>query len=121
MAEVKDITMDQGTDFDPTFIIRNPDKSPFNLTGYDARMMVRETYDSAEPVLSLDITNGKLDFTSTPGRIKLDIRPADTTDIAFSGEAFNGVYDLEVVSPSGVVTRAAMGAFIINREVTRNV
>lgn len=119
MAELRDISMDQGSTFNPTFILRNPDKSFFNLTGYVARLQVRETYDSDSFILELTTANGKLAINPTLGRIQLNLVPSDTTPIVFSGESFTGVYDIEVVSPTGVVTRIAQGAFTISREVTR--
>lgn len=119
MAELRDINMDQGSSFNPTFILRNPDKSFFNLTGYTARLQVRETYDSDSFVLELTTANGKLVTTPTLGRIQLNMLPSDSSSISFSGELFSGVYDLEVVSASGIVTRVAQGAFNISREVTR--
>lgn len=118
MAELRDITMDQGSTFNPVFILRNPDKSLFNLTGYTARMQVRQTYDS-DAILSLSTTNGQLQLTPTHGRVRLNLVPADTTPLSFTGEAFEGIYDLELESPAGVVTRVAQGSFTINREVTR--
>lgn len=118
MAETRDLQMDQGTTWNPTFILRNPDKSFFNLTGYSARMQVRQSYDS-DSILSLSTTNGQLQLTAAQGRIRINLVPADTTPLSFTGETFEGIYDLEVQSPSGVVTRVAQGAFTINREVTR--
>lgn len=119
MAELRDITMDQGSTYNPTFILRNSDKSFFNLAGYKARMQVRSSFDADTPVLDLTDTNGKLSITAASGRIQLNIVPADTTSISFEGDSFSGVYDMEVESASGVVTRIAQGAFVINREVTR--
>lgn len=117
MAELRDLSMDQGTTWNPTFILRNPDKSYFNLTGYEARLQVRTSFDG-DAVLSLTTTNGKL-VVQANGRIMLNVLPTDTSVIDFTGEAFVGVYDLEVESASDVVTRVASGSFTITREVTR--
>lgn len=118
MAEQRDLTVDQGTNWNPSFILRNADKSPFNLTGYVARMKVRPTYDS-DAVLDMSTTNGKLTITAAQGRIRINLLPADTSAIDFTGESLECVYDLEVQSSTGIVTRVAYGSFSIRREVTR--
>lgn len=119
MAEKRDLTMNQGETWDPAFILRNPDKSYFNLTGYSARMQVRATYDSDTVLIEATTVNGKLVLNPTLGRVGLTLVPADTSPIEFSGESLSGVYDLEVVSSGGVVTRVAEGSFTLLREVTR--
>lgn len=118
MAEIRDITMDQGTTFNPAFIVRNPDKSFFDFGGYSARMQVRRSFNDTEKVLDLSTTNGKLAFQAN-GRIQLLLVPSDTVGIEFDGDELDGVYDIEVESAVGVVTRIAMGSFRITREVTR--
>lgn len=119
MAELRDIeNCEQGTDFNPTFILRNPDRSYFDLTGYTARMQVRASFDSDEVLISLTTVNGKL-VISAPGRIQLNLAPADTSALSFTGEALSAIYDIEVISGTGKVTRVAQGAFNISREVTR--
>jgi len=90
--------------------------SAVDLTGYDARMQVRESYDSEHVILDLVAGTG-ITLGGTAGTIYLE---ADATTTA----AFDGVpnkqfiYDLELEN-AGVVTRLVEGTFTINPEVTR--
>jgi hypothetical protein len=86
-----------------------------NLTGYSARMQVRETYSSTSTIVSL--TNGSgITLGGAAGTIAIAI--SATTTAALTAP-FSGVYDLELVSAGGVVTRLLQGAATVSPEVTR--
>lgn len=52
-AAKKDIIIDQGADWFITFIYKDSDNDPIDLTGYNCNMQLRQHYDSASPALSL--------------------------------------------------------------------
>lgn len=90
-----------------------------NIANWTCRAQVRSSYDAPTAVLTLSIDNGKI--TRTPGNASflLQLLPADTSALRFTGKQLDCVYDVEVVDPDGKVTRIAEGKFTILREVTR--
>lgn len=88
-------------------------KFAVNLTGYSARMQVRETLNSPSTLVSLSTGSGMT--VSSAGVITMTISAATTAGFA------NGtyVYDLEIESAGGVVTRLLEGKFKVTGEVTR--
>ena len=87
-----------------------------NLGGYTARLNVRETYSSASAILTLTTENGGITLGDAAGTITLS---ATATVTAALTAPFSGVYDLELVSGGGVVTRLLEGSATISPEVTR--
>jgi hypothetical protein len=89
-----------------------------NLTGYTARMMVREDVDATSPLLTLTTENGRIiiapDQVGDKGEMSLLITAADTAALTFD----SGVYDLELVNGS-VVERLLEGKVKLKKEVTR--
>ena len=111
MAIYADITIDQGSDFASTVSIVDAEDSPINLTGYTFRGQIKKTYTSTT----------KVDFTITSndpstGNILLALTAA-TTDSMKSGRY---LYDVEVISSGGIVTRVIEGQVYVNPSVTRD-
>lgn len=119
MAATLNLSVDQGTTYTHNFTVQNADGTVRDLTGYTARMNVRRNFDFGNILIDATTSNGKLSLTPTQGIVTLELEPSDTSDIRFAGEALEGVYDLELVAPTGDVYRPLEGAFVINREVTR--
>jgi hypothetical protein len=90
------------------------DDVPVNLTGYTARMQVRETHSSTTIVVELTTENTLITLGGSLGTINLTIPATTTEDIL----AKDYVYDLELVS-GGNVYRIIEGKFIVTPEVTR--
>lgn len=88
---------------------------PVDLTGYTARMQIRATLEDATVLVSLTTENGGITLGATAGTIALLITAAATTLLTFS----NAVYDLEIISAGGIVTRLLSGNIILSKEVTR--
>lgn len=92
---------------------------PVNLTGYTARMQVRETYESEAPVLSLVAGTG-ITLGGTAGTIILEASSDVTAGISAQPPGPQQyVYDLELESGAGVVTRLVEGRLLVYPEVTR--
>jgi hypothetical protein len=92
------------------------DNSPVNLTGYSARMQIRSSKLSEEPLISLTTEDdGGIVLGGVAGTIVVSISAEDTSELA--GEA--GVYDIELEDSSGVVTRLLEGTVKLSNEVTR--
>ncbi len=113
-AGIYDITIEQGATFTLSATWKDSTGTPVNLTGYSARMQVRPNYESEEVLASLisptDITLG-----GALGTILATISATATQLLTIQ----EGVYDLELQSAGGVVTRLLQGKAIISREVTR--
>ena len=87
-----------------------------DLTGYTARLHMRETLEAPIPFLTLTTENGGIALGGTAGTVDLLVSAAATSAIA----ATSGVYDLELVAGDGVtVTRLLEGLVTISPEVTR--
>lgn len=88
---------------------------PVDLTGYTARMHIREKLDSTSIVLQLTTENSRILIDNTLKTITLKISATDTAALGFT----QAVYNLELVSSSGVVTSLITGNLQLIKEVTR--
>lgn len=114
-AVQQNITIEQGATFQLELIWKNPDTTPINLTGYTARMQVRKKHTDSTKILDLTTQNGMIVITPLQGKINVAVPAADTEDITIK----SGVYDLELESATGVVTRLIEGCVTVTPEVTR--
>jgi len=115
MAANYDIVCDQGATFSRVMTWQDSAATPTDLTGYTARMQVRATADSSTVLLSLTTENSRITLGGTAGTITLLVSATDTAAVV-AGEY---VYDLEIVSGAGTVTRLLQGCFTVDAEVTR--
>ena len=95
MSAVKyDIKIEQGSKFELSMTWLDDDGDPVNLTGYTARMMVRDSIDSGSTLFSLTSGAGDIVLGGALGTIYVKI-DADVT----AAEDFDyGFYDLEVIA-----------------------
>lgn len=107
---------DQGSTFVREIEIMDSDETPYNLTGYTARMQVRREVESTgTPLIELSTTNGRLSISGTLGIITMSLTPTETASLTRSG-----YYDLEIVQTStGKVFKVLRGEFRLEKEVTR--
>jgi hypothetical protein len=111
-----DLEIQQGATLSLVATWKDSGGTAINLTGYTARMNVRETYSSSSAVLTLTTENNGITLGGSAGTITLS---ASATTTAALTAPFSGVYDLELVSGGGVVTRLLEGVATISPEVTR--
>lgn len=113
-AGILDFTIEQGATFNLllTWEINNV---PVNLTNYTARLQARIDIEETDTVLSLTTAGGGITLGGAAGTISLD-RTATQTALLPAGEY---VYDLELISSAGVVTRLVQGELNISPEVSR--
>jgi hypothetical protein len=91
------------------------DEVPVDLAGYSSRLQVRENYYSADPLLDLFSPYGGLDIVSASGIINMFVHASVTSDLPPG----TFVYDLEIESSGGEVSRIIQGSFIVTPEVTK--
>lgn len=109
------ITCNQGATLQRTITWTDPARNPINLTGYTARMHVRATVESASTILELTNQNGRITLGGAAGTVSLNVAANVTANLTPGLY----VYDLEVVSGGGEVTRLVEGNFNVKAEVTR--
>ncbi len=110
-----DFTLYQGATFARVLTWKDENETPIDLTGYTARMHIRESQDADAAFVTLTTENDGITLGDAAGTITLSISASDTAAITET----SGVYDLELVSAGGIVTRLLAGEVLISKEVTR--
>lgn len=110
MAVVANITLDQGSNFDSTIDVEDVNGNAADLTSYTARGQIRKTYTSTSAVsFTASVTN------ASAGTIGISLTGTQTGNM----KAGRYVYDVEVVSSGGNVTRVVEGQVEVMPRVTR--
>lgn len=119
IAGVYNIFCQQGATFTRIIDLQYPDPADpttfltYDLEGFTARMQVRRTVTSSTVIVELTTENGRIEIVALEGRIILLMEPDVTSGLS------SGVYDLEIESFEGVVSRVVQGTFTVSEEVTR--
>lgn len=109
------LMLPQGATWSLSLTWRDSDDDPVNLAGYSAAMQVRRSYRSTSPaVLSLSSGSG-ITLGGAAGTIEVSVAAGTTEDIS-TGKY---VYDLELTSGGGQVTRLIEGTITVTPEVTQ--
>lgn len=90
-------------------------KAPVDLTGYTARMQIREKIDSTTVLDELTSENSGIVIDTVNYGIIISISALDTAAYTFN----TAVYSLEMVSATGVVTTIAVGTLTLVKEITK--
>lgn len=116
-AGALDIVVEQGTTFQKklTWVDDSVPAVPIDITGYTARMQIREELESTGFIIELTTGNGRISLGGANGEIDLLISDTDTALLTIEC----GVYDLELISGAGIVTRIVEGSYKLSLEVTR--
>jgi len=109
MSGKYNIVADQGATFNLNFTIAT-DGVALNLTGYTFAMQVRRSTNSSTTLLSLTSAT----MTSI-GTVAVTVSAATMNDVP----AGRWVYDIELTSSGGEVTRYLEGRFIVKAQVTQ--
>jgi hypothetical protein len=110
MAIYSNLTIDQGSTFTVTIDVTDASDNVLNLTGYSVAGQMRKTFDSTAFTA----------FTATvqsaaSGKVKITLTAAQTNALV-SGRY---VYDVEITSNEGIVTRVVEGQIEVTPGVTR--
>jgi hypothetical protein len=109
-----DITIEQGSGFSLSLTYEAPEGSAVDFTSSTARLHVREKYSSSDTLIQLTTENGGIEL-GNDGSIQLSMSATDTAALSFS----RGVYDLEIVPPTGEPYKIIKGNVFLKREATR--
>ena len=115
MATIQNFTIEQNATFKKRLIWKATTGKPVNLTGYTAKLQIRDTALSAAVLFELSTANGRISLTPVPGVIDLVITDEDTGAISFT----SGVYDLNMFLPDGSVRRLIQGKITVSAGVTK--
>lgn len=114
MTTRHDIEVPQGANFVLNVQARNSDNSILPLTGYSAKLQVRETVDSLTTLMEASTAGGTITINGPAGIVSILV-PATTTETM----TWNvGVYDLEVFTTTANVIRLLEGYATLSLEVT---
>lgn len=113
-SNVYDILVDQGATLNRAMFLKNSTKRPVNIDGYIGRMHIRDYVDSSIIVKTLTTENGGITIDGIGGRVDILLKPSETDDLG----AKEYVYDLELESEEGEVTKIVSGKLSVRAEIT---
>lgn len=114
-ADVHNFTIEQGVTLEKSIVWSDDEQEPIDLTGFTARMQVRSTITAPTTLVELTTENDGITLGGVTGEILLTQEADDTAAYSW----VTGVYDLELVSAAGKVTRLLKGTITVDPEVTR--
>lgn len=124
-AAKHDLYIEQGATYRRRLVFREADEldengevvpgQPIDLSGYSARMQVRRTQQGAVAIALNSTLDGGLHIDGPLGQI--DIHMTDEqTDVLTPKTA---LYDIEIESPTGDVTRLMQGKITVDPNITQ--
>ena len=110
MAIVSNLTVDQGSTFSASIDITDTENNILVLTGYTVAGQIRKTYDSSTAVsFTASVSN------ASTGEVTISLTPVQTNALV----AGRYVYDVEITSAGGTVTRVIEGQLEVTPGVTQ--
>jgi hypothetical protein len=114
-AATYDFEIEQGATLLKPIVWKDSNGTPVNLSGYTARMQIRRSVAAEDVLLELSTANNRINIDALNGTVTLIFDSATTAAFTWT----SGVYDLELTSSGGVVTRLIQGKITVSKEVTR--
>jgi hypothetical protein len=111
---IANLVCPRGSTFQRTLTFRIG-RNAVDITGWTARMQVRERYDAESTLININTENDGIVLGDASGTISLYISSVTTAGVP----AGTHVYDLELINTTGEVTRLIEGKFTVTPEVTR--
>jgi hypothetical protein len=115
-----DFKIKQGNPFSKIMYYTDKDNNPLNLTGYKAKMQIRDK-PSGKIYSTLTTENGKIIITPLEGKIELLIPMLETKTFEFC----KAVYDLDIYTELNgeidYIDTILEGIVVIEKEITKNV
>lgn len=109
MAIKANLVIDQGTTFSAVIDVADANGANFDLTGYVVAAQMRKNYTSTAATTFIATHSGAL------GQITLALTAATTADV----EPGRYLYDVEITSPGGSITRVVEGIVTVTPGITR--
>lgn len=112
-AAIVNLEIEQGATWIYQVTLKTSAGAAYDVTGYTVRMHIREDIRDTTPLETLTTTDGEIVIATNV--LTLTLSSAATTALNFD----KAVYDIEIVSMAGVVTRIMEGTVTLDKEVTR--
>ena len=109
MAIKANLVIDQGTSFSATIDLTEADDAVFNLTGYTVAAQMRKNYASSTA------TTFTASHNSADGQITIILNSTTTAAL----EPGRYLYDVEITSSGGTITRVVEGIVTVTPGMTR--
>lgn len=109
MAIKANLVVDQGATFDASIDVTDVNDTAYDLTGYSVAAQMRKNYASST---SVTFTTS---HTEGSGRINLELSASTTATI----EPGRYLYDVEITSAEGKITRVVEGIVTVTPGITR--
>jgi hypothetical protein len=109
MAIKANIIIDQGTDFAAVIDLQTTSSAPFNLIGHTVAAQMRKNYSSSTA------TTFNCSHNGADGQISITLGKAVTTVL----EPGRYLYDIEITTAGGSVTRVVEGTATVTPGMTR--
>jgi len=108
-----DINLEQGVPLSKTIYLQNPDDSIKDLTGFTAKMQLRQYVTHPDVQLELSTTNSKISIDGPLGEVTIIFSEADTRSLLFTSMD----YDLFLLNGSSTF-KALYGKVYLTEAVT---
>jgi hypothetical protein len=101
-------------------LLQSPGGLPVDLTGYSARMMLRQDIEDAAPLATFT-TGTEITITPAAGTVALRVEHTAVTALSPDNERLDGVWDIELFVPGtpNYVIPLFSGRFTLLPRVTR--
>ena len=106
-------SVEQGSTFSLVFTWKDENGAAINLTNYTARLKAKKDFSSTT-IINLTTENGGITLGGSAGTITLNISATASAALEYGSY----IYDLEVISSGGAVTKIVKGNIEVIREVT---
>ena len=116
MADVYNMNIDQGSDYNLNLVYKNISGVAINLTNYTVRAYLKRCIKQTVADFEMTTENGRI-ILSDPTNGMLTIKLTNEETASLGGSYY---YDLEIISNTNVVTRLIQGMAILDSEVTKN-
>lgn len=110
-----DFTINQGSDVSLPILLKDCAGEAIDLTGYSIAMQIRRFRASETAIDTLESAGDRIEMDATAGKFTLRF-PHEITETYPVAKL---VYDIEITSGGGEITRVLQGAITVSGEVTR--
>ncbi len=119
-AGIYHLYIDQGASYSKSIFVVDEFNNPIDLTGYIVRGQIRKSAADSSIALNLNPTI----VSAAAGKISFALLGTQTALLETAGSNYQEVtvyvWDIEIESASGVVTRLLNGFVYVSPEVTKN-
>jgi hypothetical protein len=110
MATISNLYIDAGSTYSNIITVSSANGQPLNLNGYTVASQMRKSYQS-----SVFYNFNASIYIANQGKVRLQLTGAQSEAIPPG----RYLYDVEITSPSGNITRVVEGIVTVNPQITK--